>query len=275
MNKTNAAPGAVRLFLAAALVLALASPLSARAARDSAAGTLVVGATANPHAILLNLVKPDLAAQGIDLRVIEFADYVVPNTALIAGELDANFFQHIPYLESNEEWSAALANAFGVHVEPFGLYSNKIKNISDLGNGSTIAIPNDPSNGGRALLLLQANGLITLKSGAGITATPLDIDSNPKNLRFRELEAAQLPRALGDVDAAAINGNYALEAGLNPSRDSLIIEGAQSPYVNIVVVRKGFENDPRIQALRAALRSPKVKDYITANYSDGSVTAVF
>jgi D-methionine transport system substrate-binding protein len=277
MNKVNAAPRAVRLFLAAALVLALASPLSARAARDSgsAAGTLVVGATANPHAILLNLVKPDLAAQGIDLRVIEFADYVVPNTALIAGELDANFFQHIPYLESNAEWSAALANAFGVHVEPFGLYSNKIKNISDLGAGSTIAIPNDPSNGGRALLLLQANGLITLNSGAGITATPLDIESNPKNLRFRELEAAQLPRALGDVDAAAINGNYALEAGLNPSRDSLIIEGAQSPYVNIVVVRKGFENDSRIQALRAALRSQKVKDYITANYSDGSVTAVF
>jgi D-methionine transport system substrate-binding protein len=235
----------------------------------------VVGATANPHAILLNLVKPDLAAQGIDLRVIEFADYVVPNTALISGDLDANFFQHIPYLESNAEWSAALISAFGVHVEPFGLYSNRITRISELRDGSTIAIPNDPSNGGRALLLLQANGLITLKSGAGITATPLDIDSNPKNLRFRELEAAQLPRALADVDAATINGNYALEAGLNPTRDALIIEGAQSPYVNIVVIRRGFEQDPRILALEKALCSQKVKDYIAANYSDGSVIAIF
>jgi D-methionine transport system substrate-binding protein len=276
MKKTSMARGALRLLLPAALVFVLAAPLFARGARaGGSAGALVVGATANPHAILLNLVKPDLAAQGIDLRVIEFADYVVPNTALISGDLDANFFQHIPYLESNAEWSAALANAFGVHVEPFGLYSNKIGSISELKDGSTIAIPNDPSNGGRALLLLQANGLITLKSGAGITATPLDIDSNPRNLRFRELEAAQLPRALADVDAATINGNYALEAGLNPTRDSLIIEGAQSPYVNIVVVRRGFENDPRVQALKAALRSQKVKDYITANYSDGSVVAIF
>jgi D-methionine transport system substrate-binding protein len=272
MNKTSTIR---RLLLPAILALALASPLFARGAKSGNSGTLVVGATANPHAILLNLVKPDLAAQGIDLQIIEFADYVVPNTALIAGELDANFFQHIPYLESNPEWSGALANAFGVHVEPFGLYSAKIKNVSELKDGSTIAIPNDPSNGGRALLLLQANGLITLKSGAGITATPLDIASNPKNLRFRELEAAQLPRALADVDAATINGNYALEAGLIPTRDSLLIEGAQSPYVNIVVVRKGFENDSRIQALKTALRSQKVKDYITATYSDGSVMAIF
>ncbi|MDR2375195.1 MAG: MetQ/NlpA family ABC transporter substrate-binding protein [Treponema sp.] len=281
MNKAS-----VKLLSLAALALALTAPGFARATADrstasgtaSPAGTpttLVVGATANPHAILLNLVKPDLEAQGIDLRVIEFADYVVPNTALISGDLDANFFQHIPYLESNPEWSRSLANAFGVHVEPFGLYSVKIKSISELKDGSTIAIPNDPSNGGRALLLLQANGLITLKSGAGITATPLDIADNPKKLQFRELEAAQLPRALEDVDAATINGNYALEAGFNPIRDSLIIEGAQSPYVNIVVVRKGFESDPRIQALEKALRSQKVKDFISANYTDGSVVAIF
>ncbi|MDR0670214.1 MAG: MetQ/NlpA family ABC transporter substrate-binding protein [Treponema sp.] len=288
MNKAS-----VKLLSLAALAITLAAPVFAKGAAQGraqgavqgagareagtagAATTLVVGATANPHAILLNLVKPDLEAQGIDLRVIEFADYVVPNTALISGELDANFFQHIPYLESNPEWSGALVNAFGVHVEPFGLYSAAIKNISDLKDGSTIAIPNDPSNGGRALLLLQANGLITLKSGAGITATPLDIASNPKNLRFRELEAAQLPRSLEDVDAATINGNYALEAGLNPIRDSLIIEGAQSPYVNIVVVRRGFEGDPRIQALGRALRSQKVKDFISATYADGSVVAIF
>jgi D-methionine transport system substrate-binding protein len=264
-----------------ALVFALAAPVFARGARapeggEAAASPILrVGATANPHAILLDLVKPDLAAQGIDLQITEFADYVIPNTALIAGDLDANFFQHIPYLESNPEWSAALVNAFGVHVEPFGLYSDKIKDIAELRDGSTIAIPNDPSNGGRALLLLQANGLITLRSGAGITATPLDIVENPKNLRFRELEAAQLPRSLADVDAATINGNYALEAGYNPIRDSLIIEGAQSPYVNIVVVRKGFEGDPRIRALEQALRSPKVKDYINATYTDGSVIAIF
>jgi D-methionine transport system substrate-binding protein len=275
MNKTT-----TKLFLLAALVLALVSPVFARGKSSSSAGagapsTLVVGATANPHAILLNLVKPDLAAQGIDLRIIEFADYVVPNSALISGDLDANFFQHIPYLESNPEWSSALVSAFGVHVEPFGLYSDKIKAIAELRDGSTIAIPNDPSNGGRALLLLQANGLITLRSGAGITATPLDIAENPKNLRFREIEAAQLPRALADVDAATINGNYALEAGLNPTRDSLIIEGAQSPYVNIVVVRRGTEQDPRIQALERALRSQKVKDYVAANYTDGSVVTIF
>jgi D-methionine transport system substrate-binding protein len=277
MNKVR-----VRPLVAALLVLALAAPAFAEGLRDRggsggrrSSAILVVGATANPHAVLLNLVKPDLEAQGIELRIMEFADYVVPNTALISGDLDANFFQHIPYLESNPEWSRVLVNAFGVHVEPFGLYSATLKNISELRDGSTIAIPNDPSNGGRALLLLQANGLITLRSGAGITATPLDIESNPKNLRFRELEAAQLPRSLADVDAATINGNYALEAGLNPVRDSLIVEGAQSPYVNIVVVRRGFESDPRIQALEKALRSQKIKDFINATYTDGSVIAVF
>jgi D-methionine transport system substrate-binding protein len=247
MKKTT-----VSLLVAGALVFGLSMPVYAGGKKDagSATLTLTVGATPVPHAELLNLVKDDLAAQGITLKVVEFTDYVTPNTALIAGDLDANFFQHIPYLESNPEWTAALANAFGVHVEPFGLYSNSIKGIAELKDGATIAIPNDPSNGGRALLLLQANGLITLKPGAGITATPQDIATNPKNLKFRELEAAQLPRSLLDVDAAAINGNYALEAGLNPAKDSLIIEGAESPYVNIVVVKKGSEADSRIQALK-------------------------
>jgi D-methionine transport system substrate-binding protein len=161
-----------------------------------------------------------------------------------------------------------------VHVEPFGLYSTKYKNVKDLPDGASIAIPNDPSNGGRALLLLQANGLITLKEGAGLTATPRDIVGNPRNFRFQELEAALLPRSLQDVDAATINGNYALEAGFNPLKDSLIIEGAESPYVNIVVVLKGKENDPAIVALKNALLSQKVKDYINANY-DGGVAAVF
>jgi D-methionine transport system substrate-binding protein len=233
-----------------------------------------VGATPVPHAELLNLVKDDLAAEGITLKVVEFNDYVQPNSALIAGDLDANFFQHVPYLESNADWKNGLASAFGVHVEPLGLYSNKVKNVSELPNGAVVAIPNDPTNGGRALLLLQSKGLLTLKAGAGLTATPLDITGNPKNFKFQELEAAQLPRSLADVDAAVINGNYALEAGINPVRDSLILEGADSPYVNIVVVKKGNENDPRFAALKKALLSKKVKDHILSRY-DGGVVAVF
>jgi len=236
--------------------------------------TVSVGATPVPHAELLNLVKDDLAAQGITLKVLEFTDYVQPNVAVLSGDLDANFFQHIPYLDSNEEWKAKMTAAFGVHVEPFGLYSEKYKKVDDLPNGASIAIPNDPSNGGRALLLLQSKGLITLKEGVDLTATPHDITGNPRNFKFQPLEAAQLPRSLKDVDAATINGNYALEAGLNPIKDSLIIEGADSPYVNIVVTLKGKENDPGIVALKKALLSQKVKDYINSHY-DGGVAAVF
>jgi len=233
---------------------------------------LTVGATPVPHAELLNLVKEDLASQGITLKIVEFTDYVQPNSALISGDIDANFFQHIPYLNSNGDWTAQLNSAFGVHIEPFGLYSSKINNIDDLPNGASIAIPNDPTNGGRALLLLQSKGLITLKDGAGLNATSRDINSNPKNFRFRELEAALLPRSLNDVDAAAINGNFALQAGFNPINDALIIEGADSPYVNIMVVRKGNEQDPKIIALKNALLSQKVKDYITNNYNGGVVS---
>jgi D-methionine transport system substrate-binding protein len=264
----------VSLLIAGVLVLALNHTVEAKGNAENSSSVLSVGATPVPHAELLNLIKNDLAAQGITLKVVEFTDYVQPNVAVLAGDLDANFFQHIPYLDSNREWSARLVSAFGVHVEPFGLYSAKYKNINDLPNGATIAIPNDPSNGGRALLLLQSKGLITLRAGAGLTATPRDVTGNPKNFRFRELEAAQLPRSLQDVDAATINGNYALEAGFNPVKDSLIIEGADSPYVNIVVVQKGNENDPRIIALKNALLSRKIKDYIDSHY-DGGVAAVF
>jgi D-methionine transport system substrate-binding protein len=265
----------IGLLAAVALVLALAPNVEAKGNADKGGATLTVGATPVPHAELLNLIKDDLAGQGITLKVVEFTDYVQPNTALIAGDLDANFFQHIPYLETNAEWNSKLVSAFGVHIEPFGVYSSKYKKIEDLPNGASIAIPNDPSNGGRALLLLQAKGLITLKAGAGLTATPRDVTGNPKNFRFEELEAAQLPRSLGDVDAAAINGNYALEAGLNPLKDSLVIEGADSPYVNIVVTQKGKENDSKIQTLKKALLSAKVKDYINKKWSDGSVVPVF
>jgi len=265
----------ISVLIAGILVLALNHTVEAKGSSEQKSDfVLSVGATPVPHAELLNLIKDDLAAQGITLKVVEFTDYVQPNVALITGDLDANFFQHVPYLETNAEWSAKLVSAFGVHVEPFGLYSSKYKNIGNLPNGATIAIPNDPSNGGRALLLLQAKGLITLKTGAGLTATPHDITGNPKNFRFQELEAAQLPRSLQDVDAATINGNYALEAGFNPLKDSLVIEGADSPYVNIVVVQKGKENDSRIIALKKALLSQKVKDYIDSHYK-GGVAPIF
>ena len=260
------------LLVAGALVWALG--FIACTGKKEAATTLSVGATPVPHAELLNLVKDDLAAKGITLHVLEFTDYVQPNVAVIAGDLDANFFQHIPYLDSNEEWASKLVSAFGVHIEPFGLYSSKYKSIDDLPNGASIAIPNDPSNGGRALLLLEANGLITLKDGVGLAAIPHDVIGNPKHFHFKELEAAQLPRSLPDVDAATINGNYALDAGFNPVKDSLIIEGADSPYVNIIVVQKGKENDPRILALKEVILSQKVKDYINSHY-DGGVSAVF
>lgn len=236
---------------------------------------LTVGATPVPHAELLALIKDDLAKEGIELKIVEFTDYVTPNLALDAGDLDANFFQHKPYLDAfSAERKLNLVSAFGVHVEPLGLYSEKMKSIGDLKDGSTIAIPNDPTNEGRALLLLQAKGLITLSDKAGLQGTPRDIAKNPKNLKFRELEAAQLPRSLGDVDGAVINGNYAMEAGLNPVKNALILEGAESPYVNVVAVKKGHENDPKILALKKALCSQKVKDYILAHY-DGGVVATF
>ena len=260
---------------AAALTLVFAAALFVMAGCKKDDKTLKVGATPVPHAEMLAEIEDDLAAQGIKLQVIEFTDYVTPNTALISGDIDANFFQHIPYLESNSEWTEKLVSAFGVHIEPFGLYSRKYKSLDELPQDATIAIPNDPSNGGRALLLLQDNGLVTLKPDAGLEATVLDITSNPKNLKFSALEAAQLPRSLEDVDAACINGNYALDAGLSPVNDSIIIEDADSPYVNIVVVRKGTENDPRIQALRKALTSAKIKNFINNKWQDGSVVAIF
>ncbi|MBR1536692.1 MAG: MetQ/NlpA family ABC transporter substrate-binding protein [Treponema sp.] len=241
-----------------------------------AEGTLKVGATPEPHAAILNLVKEDLKANGIDLQVVEFTDYVTPNDAVEAGDIDANYFQHIPYLESfNKEKKYHLVNAAGIHVEPFALYSNKIKKLDDLKKKATVAIPNDPTNEGRALLLLQEAGLITLKKGSGITATPLDIEKNPKKLKFKEIEAASLPRILGDVDAAVINGNYAIPAGLSAKKDGLFVEGSSSPYVNVIAVKAGNENKPEIKALIEAVKSEKVKNYISEKYPNGEVVVVF
>ncbi|MCL2602529.1 MAG: MetQ/NlpA family ABC transporter substrate-binding protein [Treponema sp.] len=265
----------VRVALAA-ILLANAAFAFAGGTQENAGNVLTVGATPVPHAEILELVKKDLAEKGFTLRIREFTDYVLPNQALMNGDIDANFFQHLPYLQSNAEWNEKLVSAFGVHIEPMGLFSSKFKSIGDLPNGAQIAIPSDPSNGGRALLLLHARGLIRLREGAGLRATVRDIapNGNPRGFVIRELEAAQLPRSLADVDAAVINGNYALEAGFNPQRDALIIEDADSPYVNIVVIQRGNENDPRIQALRDVLLSPRVREFINERYAGGAI-AIF
>ena len=242
------------------------------------AATIKVGATPVPHADILNLIKDDLKAEGIELKVIEFTDYVTPNEAVESGDIDANYFQHIPYLESfNKERGYHLVNAAGIHVEPFALYSksNKIKSIKDLKKKARIGIPNDPSNEGRALLLLQEAGLIKIDSKAGITATTSDIIENPLKLKFVEVEAASLPRVLPDVDAAVINGNYAIDAGLSAKRDGLFVEGSSSPYVNILAVKAGNENKAEIKALIKALQSEKVRKYVDETYPDGEVVVVF
>lgn len=233
-----------------------------------------IGATAVPHAEILQVVKPVLDQEGVDLQIVEMTDYVRPNLAVADKELDANFFQHIPYLNKFAgERNLQLANIAAIHIEPMGIYSHKIKTIGELPNGAEIAIPNDPSNGGRALALLAKAGVITLKEGAGVNATVSDITANAKNVKIRELEAPQLPRALEDVAAAVINTNYALEAKLVPTRDALVIEQNDSPYVNILVVRKGDENRPEIQKLAKALTSPEVKKFITEKYQGAVVPA--
>ena len=251
------------------------------AASDSAAPaagtktTLKVGATPVPHAEILEIVKPLLAKQNIDLQIVEFSDYVQPNLALNDKELDANFFQHEPYLDNfiSEHKELKLKNAGGVHIEPMGIYSKKIKELTALPDGASIAIPNDPTNGGRSLLLLEKAGLLKLREGAGVKATVQDIADNPKNLKFQEVEAAQVPRTLDDVDAAVINTNFAMQVNLVPTKDALFMEDKTSPYVNIVAVREGDEKRPEIEALMKALTSKEVKDFIDSKYKGAIVPA--
>ena len=255
---------------------ALSAIAIATLALTAQAEVLKVGATAVPHAEILNHIKPALKAQGIDLEIKEFSDYVQPNAAVEDKQLDANFFQHQPYLDSyNKDRKTSLVAVPNgkVHVEPFGAYSTKIKNIKDLKDGSTVAIPNDPSNGGRALILLAKHGLITLKDPKSLTPTALDVTKNPKKLKFKELEAPLLPRALADVDLALINTNYAIEAKLNPTKDALFIEGADSPYTNIVVARKDRANGADIAKLMNALHTPDVKKFIQEKYKGAVVPA--
>lgn len=249
-------------------LLALAMAFSAQAQR------LEVAATPVPHAEILEVVKEQLASQGIELKVRVFTDYVQPNVQVAEGNLQANFFQHQPYLDDfNASRKSNLVSAAGIHIEPFGAYSKRINSLEQLSKGAQVAIPNDPTNGGRALLLLQKAGLITLKEGVGTTATRRDIIENPKDLRIRELEAAILPRVLDQMDLALINTNYALEAGLDPSKDALVIEGSESPYVNILVVREDSLEAPEVQALIKALQSEAVRSFIQDKYQGAVVPA--
>ena len=253
----------------------LLAALTLCAACATQAETLSVAATPVPHAELLEFVKPLLARQGVELQVRVFTDYVQPNLQVQQKRLDANFFQHRPYLdEFNASRKSDLVAVTGVHIEPFGAYSAKFKSLAELPDGASVAIPNDATNGGRALLLLAKAGLLTLRDRAGIAATPRDIAGNPKHLQIRELEAATLPRVLKQVDLALINTNYALAAGLNPVKDALAIEGNDSPYVNVLVARPDNKDSDAVQKLAAALHSPQVKQFIVDKYH-GAVLPAF
>ncbi|NUP51566.1 MAG: ABC transporter substrate-binding protein [Catenulispora sp.] len=242
----------------------------------AAVDSITVAASPVPHAQILDYVRDNLAAKaGLKLTVKEFTDYVQPNLATQDGEVGANFFQHQPYLDDfNKSKGTDLVPVVGVHLEPLGLYSNKAKALDQLKDGATVAVPNDATNEGRALKLLADNNLITLKDGVGSKATEKDVASNPKHLKFKPLEAAQLPRTLPDVDAAVINGNYALQAKLTPSKDALVLEKTQdNPYVNILVVKKGHENDPAVKKLSALLTSDEVKKYIETTFNGSVIPA--
>ena len=247
----------------------LAASLSAHAAE-----TLSVAATPVPHAEILEFVKPQLAKEGVDLQIKVFTDYVQPNLQVAQKRLDANFFQHQPYLdEFNKSRGTDLVTVAQVHVEPFGIYSQKIKQLDEVREGAVVAIPSDATNGGRALLLLEKAGLIKLKDSANILATPKDIAENPKKLKFKELEAATLPRVLNQVDLALINTNYALEAKLNPTQDALLLEGKESPYANILVARPDNKDSDAVQKLAKALNTPAVKQFIEEKYKGAVVPA--
>ena len=256
-----------RLLLSLAMVLALAAP-------SFAAEDIVVGVTPFPHKDIMLAAKPLLAKEGYNLVIKEFTDYVQPNMALASKQLFANFFPHEPYLDNmNKEKKLDLVSIGKVHIEPLGVYSKKIKKLADLKKGNSISVPNDPTNEARALRLLEANGVIAIKPGALVTVA--DITKNPLGLKFHELDAAQLPRTLDDVTASVINTNFAGEAGLVPSRDALVMEGSESPYANIIVVRSEDKDSPKAKALMKAVQSPEVKEYIQKNLVERGIVPVF
>lgn len=264
MNKLFALP-------LSAVLLAL-SACGKPAADDS---RLVVGATAVPHAEILQVVKPILEKEGVKLDVRVFNDYVQPNDQLVQKQVDANYFQTEPYLDAyNRDRKAGLVTVTGVHIEPFGAYSRRFRSLAELPSGADVVIPNDPSNNSRALILLDTAGVIKLKDPGNALSTQRDIVENPKGLKFRELDSAMLPRVLDQVDLALINTNYALDAGLDPTSDALAIESRDSPYVNFLVARRDNKDDARVQKLAAALTGPEVKAFIERKYQ-GAVLPAF
>ncbi len=268
----------LKLVVAAAVALGLTACVGGEEKKEAvkveAKKTVIkVGATPVPHSEILKVAKPLLKEKGYDLEIVEFTDYVTPNIAVDEGELDANFFQHAPYLDQfNKSKNTSIVKTVNVHLEPMGLYSNKIKDISELPDGATIAVPNDPTNGSRALDILVKEGLLIFKDVEFKTA--LDIIENPKNLKIKELDAPQLPRVIDEVDAAIINTNYALAADLNPLEDALVIESKDSPYANIVAVKAGNENKEYIKALNEVLNSEEIREFILENYK-GTIIEAF
>jgi D-methionine transport system substrate-binding protein len=233
-----------------------------------------VGVTAGPHAQIMEVVKEQAAKDGLNIKIIEFTDYVQPNAALAAGDLDMNSYQHQPYLDSAiKDRGYKLVSVGKTVIFPIGIYSKKIKSLKDFPQGGKFSLPNDPTNGGRALLLLQEQGLIKLRPEAGLKATPIDVIENPKKIKFIELDAAQLPRALDDVDAGAVNTNFALEAGLKPGRDSIVMESPDSPYANVLVVQEKNKADPRVMQFVTIYQSPAVKEFIIKKFDNVVVPA--
>jgi D-methionine transport system substrate-binding protein len=236
--------------------------------------SIKVGVTGGPHAEIMELVKKVAVKDGLNIEVIEFSDYVQPNAALASGDLNANSYQHQPYLDQQIKDRGYKISSVGFTLtEPMGVFSTKVKTLASLKSGARVGVPNDPTNGGRALLLLQAQGLFKLKAGAGLNATPLDIASNPKKIRIVELDAAQLPRSLSDLDAAVINGNYAQQAGLKPATDAIAIEGPTGPYANVIAVRTQDKAQPWVAKLMKAYHSPEVKQFIQKQYQKSVIAA--
>ena len=265
----------VTVSLATALAIGTITANGVLVSADAEKGTIKVAASATPHAEILEEAKPILEKEGWDLEVTVFDDYVQPNLVVESGDFDANYFQHIPYLDNfNEEQGTHLVNAGGIHYEPFGIYPGTKKTLDDLEDGDTIAVPNDTTNEARALLLLPDNGVITLKDGAGLEATVKDIEENPKNIQIEELEAAQVSRVKDEVAFVVLNGNYALQAGYSVSKDSIAHETSDSEaaktYVNIIAVKEGNEDNEAVKALVDVLKSDEIKDYINETY-DGAV----
>ena len=249
-------------------------PAQPAAAGKDASVTITVGASPVPHADILKFITPQLAKEGVTLKVMEFTDYIKPNLSLADKEIDANFFQHKPYLDSfSKERGLKLSSLVAVHIEPMGVYSKKFKDVKNIPDGAKIAIPNDPTNGGRALKVLADAGFFGLKDGVGVNGTPADIVNNAKNVKILEMEAAVLPRTLDDVDFAVINSNFALSVGLNPTKDSLFTESKDSPYANVVAVRSD-DNREALTKLKTVITSPAVRDFILEKYK-GSVVPAF